>query len=108
MTECISLYFSTSLEEATYNKSFSNFATEASKVEGSEASGLEGGWGVETHKVDGEGDEMKMFGAFIGWPSVESHMEFRKNEKFPGVVAHLREGVEKIKVHHVAFKRFET
>jgi hypothetical protein len=39
---------------------------------------------------------------------VDSHMEFRKNEDFPKVVSHLREGTEKVKVHHVAFKRFEA
>jgi hypothetical protein len=108
VTECIALYFDQAFDEAAYGKSFSNFVTEAGKVQGSEASGLVGGWSVETHKFDGEGDDKKFFGAFIGWPSVESHMEFRKNEAFPSVVAHLREGVDKVKVHHVAFKRFKA
>ena len=91
-----------------YNKSFSTFVSEAGKVPDSGATGLIGGWGVETHKVDGEGEEKKFFGAFIGWPSVDSHMEFRKKAEFPGVVGHLREGSEKIKMHHVAFKRFQA
>jgi hypothetical protein len=108
VTECINLYFDSSLDEASYDKSFSTFVAEAGKIQGSEATGLVGGWGVETHRVDGEGDEKKYFGAFIGWPSVDSHMEFRKNEDFPQVVSHLREGTEKVKVHHVAFKRFEA
>lgn len=108
VTECISLYFDPTLDEASYDKSFSTFVAEAGKVQGSGATGLVGGWGVETHKVEGEGDEKKFFGAFIGWPSVDSHMEFRKKEEFPKVVGHLREGVEKVKMHHVAFKRFEA
>lgn len=108
VTECISLYFEPELNEATYDKSFASFVSEARKVQSSEAAGTSGGWSVETHKVDGEGEDKKFFGAFIGWPSVESHMEFRKVEQFPGIVAHLREGVQKIKVHHVAFQRFEA
>jgi hypothetical protein len=108
VTECISLYFDTSFDEATYNKSFSAFVSEAGKVSNSGAKGLVGGWGIETHKVDGEDEEKKLFGAFIGWPSVESHVEFRKTEEFPKVVANLREGVKKSKMYHVAFKRFEA
>ncbi|KAJ4384658.1 hypothetical protein N0V86_000259 [Didymella sp. IMI 355093] len=108
VTECISLYFDSSIDEASYDKSFSTFVTEAGKVQGSGATGLLGGWGVETHKVDGEGDEKKFFGAFIGWPSVDSHMEFRKKDDFPKVVAHLRGGAAKVKMHHVAFKKFEA
>lgn len=108
VTECISMYFDQSLAEASYDKSFAAFVTEAGKVQSSEASGFGGGWSVETHKSDGEGDDMKYFGAFIGWPSVESHMEFRKVKEFPGIAAHLREGVQKIKVHHVAFKRYQA
>lgn len=107
VTECVSLYFDTSLDTATYDKSFSAFLGEAEKVQGSEATGLLGGWGVETHKIDGEGEEKKFFGAFIGWPSVDAHMEFRKKEDFPKVVGFLREGTSGIKMHHVAFKRFE-
>lgn len=63
---------------------------------------------MEPQMFDHEGDEKKFFGAFIGWPSVEKHMEFRKTEEFPKIVGLLREGVDKVKVHHVAFKRFEV
>lgn len=108
VTECISLYFSPSIEESAYNKSFANFVAAAEKVQGSGAEEFVGGWGVEAQRFEKEGDEMKLFGAFVGWPSVENHMKFRAREEFPGVVAHLREGVEKVKVHHVAFKRFEA
>lgn len=108
VTECISLYFDTSYEETSYDKSFSTFVAEAGKIQGSEATGLTGGWSVETHKVDGESDEMKYFGAFIGWPSVDSHMEFRKKEDFPKVASHLRDGTKTVKMHHVAFKKFEA
>lgn len=108
VTECINLYFDRSFDEDTYNKSFSTFVSEAGKVSNSGATGLVGGWGVETHKVDDEDEEMKYFGAFIGWPSVKSHVEFRKTEEFPKVVANLREGVKKSKMYHVAFKKFEA
>lgn len=107
VTECVSLYFSPTLDEASYNKSFSTFVAETSKVQGCGVTGLAGRWGVETHKLDGEDDEKKLFGAFLGWPSVESHMEFREMEDFPRLVRHLREGVDNAKMHHVAFKRFE-
>lgn len=108
VTECISLYFQPSIEESVYEKSFANFVAAAEKVQGSGAEGIVGGWGVEKHRFEGEGEEMRLFGGFVGWPSVETHMRFREMEEFPAVVAHLREGVEKIKVHHVAFKRFEA
>ena len=109
VTECISLYFAPSASESAYNANFSAFVAEAGKVPGAGATGLVGGWGVETHRVDdGEGEEKKLFGAFVGWPSLESHMEFREKEEFARVVGHLREGVEKVKVHHVAFTEFEA
>lgn len=108
MTECVSLYFDATLEETSYDKSFSTFLAEAAKVQGSEATGIVGGWGVETHKIDQEGDEKKFFGAFIGWPTVDAHMDFRKKDEFPKVVGLLREGTAGIKMHHVAFKRFEA
>lgn len=108
VTECISLYFSPSIAEASYNSSFATFIAEVAKASNSEVTGLIGGWGIEMHRpAEDEGDK-KFFGAFVGWPSVESHMEFRKKEGFPGIVGHLKEGTEKVKVHHVAFKRFEA
>ena len=96
------------MEESTYEASFAKFVAAAEKVPDSGAEGMVGGWGVETQRFEGEGEEMKVFGGFIGWPSVERHMEFRGREEFPAVVGFLREGVGKVKVHHVAFKRFEA
>jgi quinol monooxygenase YgiN len=105
VTECLSLFFDPAVDEKTYNASFSTFAAEAAKVEGVGAMGLVGGWGVEEHEGE-DGGKKKFFGAFVGWPSVQKHGEFREREEFPRVVGFLREGTLGVKVHHVAFERF--
>ncbi|KAF1365221.1 hypothetical protein EJ07DRAFT_95252 [Lizonia empirigonia] len=109
VTECITLYHPLSVSEAAYNASFASFVGAAGRVADAGTLGLCGGWAVETQRGEGEreGVEKKAFGVFIGWPSVERHMEFRKREEFGGVAEYLREGVEKVKMHHVAFRRFE-
>lgn len=110
VTECISLYFPSSLEETTYNSSFAAFIVEVAKASDSGVTALIGGWGVETYKVAGGEGDNPFFGAFIGRPSVESHMhmEFRKKENFPETVGHLKEGAEETKMQHVVFKRVEA
>ncbi|KAJ4984094.1 hypothetical protein SVAN01_10450 [Stagonosporopsis vannaccii] len=107
VTECLSMYFDPSHDSATFDKSYLTFVAGMGRVQGSEATGFIGGWSVETHKVDGEGEEKKLFGAFIGWPTVEAHMELRKTEEFPKLVGYLRAGTSGIKMHHVAFRKYE-
>ncbi|KAF2685524.1 hypothetical protein K458DRAFT_416757 [Lentithecium fluviatile CBS 122367] len=107
-TECISLYFTSDHSTAAYDANWAAFVDTAGKVP-SEAQGLAGGWGVEEHEYAKEGEQggkKKFFGGFIGWPSVEAHMQFRKEEAFRGVVGHLRDGPVGIKVHHVHFRKF--
>ena len=66
-----------------------------------------GGWSIERHQhvALGEGVEGKMFAAFIGWPSVDAHMAFRKTPEFAAVIPLFREGIKGTAVHHVGFER---
>lgn len=48
----------------------------------------------------------RLFGGFIGWPSVEAHMKYREHEAFPEAIKWLRDGPKKIQVHHVEFETF--
>lgn len=107
----MSLWLEPDFDNATYDASFRAFADAAYKVPNVEASGLTGGWGIEEQKhanfgPEGEEGPAKLFGVFIGWPSVESHMEFRKSEHFPGVQGHMRVGPKAVAVHHTAFKKY--
>ncbi|KAH7341147.1 hypothetical protein BKA66DRAFT_434763 [Pyrenochaeta sp. MPI-SDFR-AT-0127] len=109
VTECVSAYFDPSQSEEEYNTNFNNFRSEAAKIPNVEAIGLEGGWSVETHQHEnlGEGVDGKLFAAFIGWPTVDSHMAFRKTEDFGKIIGHLRGGTKGIKMWHVAFTQYK-
>ncbi|KAF2121961.1 hypothetical protein BDV96DRAFT_537006 [Lophiotrema nucula] len=105
--ECLSLYFDPAYSTSEYDSNFENFKKEGEKT-AAEAKGITGGWGEEEHdKEEVEGGKAKLFAAFIGWPSVEAHLEYRKSEHFPGVVKHLRDGPKAVGVYHVAFQKFE-
>lgn len=71
-----------------------------------------GGWGIEEHKhenlgeKEGEEGPAKLFGVFVGWPSVEAHMKYRQTEVFPDVAKWLRDGPKGVQVHHVAFTKY--
>ncbi|KAH6637507.1 hypothetical protein C7974DRAFT_410984 [Boeremia exigua] len=106
VTECVSLYFDPATPPSAYDASFAAFVAEGAKVTGVVPTGMIGGWGVEAQKADDEGEEMRFFGVFIGWESVQAHMDFRASKEFPGVAKYLREGVGKAKMHHVALKRY--
>lgn len=73
-----------------------------------QARGLIGGWGVEPHQHEnlGEGVDGKLFAAFIGWPSVDAHAEFRKTDEFGKLIGYLREGAKGIRLWHVAFHQY--
>lgn len=109
-TECLSIYFEPDHSTSEYDDNFAKFIEAVGKVP-NETQGLTGGWGIEEQKheklgKEGEEGPAKLFGAFIGWPSVESHMKFREHEKFPEVVKYLRDGAKAIAVHHVHFRKF--
>ncbi|KAF2024696.1 hypothetical protein EK21DRAFT_117541 [Setomelanomma holmii] len=105
-----SLYYGKQVENpdvsqmAKYSKDgWGKFADEAAEVPGGQVQGMTGGWAIEPQQHDGA--ESKLFAAFIGWPSVGAHMEFRKTEGFGKITPLLRGGTKGIKVHHVAFVR---
>jgi hypothetical protein len=122
VTECISAYFPVDADQAKYSKEgWGKFGDEAAEIPGVQVqgtsfirvsiyivhslqtTGMTGGWSIESHHP--EGVESKLFAAFIGWPSVGAHMEFRKTDEFTKFVPLLRGGTKKIMVHHVAFVR---
>ncbi|KAF2738220.1 hypothetical protein EJ04DRAFT_60037 [Polyplosphaeria fusca] len=103
VTECIELFFEPSFGTAAYDANFAKFMEEGTK-HATDAQGLSGGWGEEEHDHPEIG-KAKHFGAFVGWPSVEAHMNFRATEVFPEVVKHLRDGPKGVKVYHVPFQK---
>jgi hypothetical protein len=121
VTECIRAHFAASQDEDAYLETgWGRFCHEAEKIEGTGAqgslidvtprcirtdvaAGLVGGWSIERHEYKDE--EGKLFAAFIGWPSVEAHMAFRKTEDFGRVVPLLRGEAKGIEVVHVEFVR---
>lgn len=67
------------------------------------------GWGVEDDfPMRGTGEERKgtVLFALIGWPSIDTHMQFRDTEAFKESVGLLRdmEGMVKLTMFHVKCK----
>jgi hypothetical protein len=54
--------------------------------------------------MEGEGN---MFTAFVGWPSVDAHLAFRKSEGFGKIIPLMRGGTKAVKVWHVAFTQYK-
>jgi hypothetical protein len=108
ITECISAFFAPEYSQSEYSQQFSTFKEEAAKIPDAQARGLVGGWSIERqqHGSLGEGIDGKMFAAFVGWPSVEAHLQFRKTEKFGNIIPLLRGGPKGLKVWHVAFTQY--
>ena len=110
VTECINAFFDPSYDQAQYTSQFAQFGEKAATIADITATGLAGGWSVETlpnDEVLGEGVKGHVFNTFIGWPSVEKHVEFRGSDAFGEVIPLLREGPKGAKMWHVAFERFE-
>ncbi|KAF2000395.1 hypothetical protein P154DRAFT_466070 [Amniculicola lignicola CBS 123094] len=109
VTECISIFFDSSISRSAYNANIDKFREEGT-AKAKDVIGMANGWVVEgqTHEKVEEGEEGKavQYTALIGWPSVEAHMEFRKTEEFSNVIGYLRDGPKGLKVHHVAFKKY--
>ncbi|KAF2813753.1 uncharacterized protein BDZ99DRAFT_436210 [Mytilinidion resinicola] len=103
ITEMVTLFFPASYAEADFNANFAKFkAIIDESAEG--AKGVVGGWSVE-EVPPAEGDA-KLFVGAIGWESIDAHMEFRKTEAFKEAIPLLREGSDKITMHHVKFAQF--
>jgi len=109
VTECINAFFAPDYNQEEYSSQFSTFRTMATEIPNVEAKGVIGGWSVEPQKHEslGEGVDGKLFAAFIGWPSVDAHMEFRKTEDFGKLIPHPRGGPKGMKVWHVAFQQYK-
>lgn len=108
VTECISLFFEFDYPASNYDKNWAEFVEKATKT-ADEAKGIIGGWAIEEqkHKLGGSEEvPAKLFGAFIGWPSVDAHMKYRESKAFPDVIQHLRDGPKALAVHHVEFQKF--
>lgn len=110
VTECISLFFEPSYPTSDYDKAWSTFVEQASKT-AKEAQGIAGGWAIEEqrHAKLGEGGgegPARLFGVFIGWPSVDAHMRYREQKEFKDVIVHLQDGPKALEARHVEFNRF--
>ncbi|KAE8824177.1 hypothetical protein PTNB85_08733 [Pyrenophora teres f. teres] len=109
VTECVNSFFEPTYDQSQYTTQFSQFGEKAAAIPDIEALGLAGGWGLEKlpHESLGEGVEGSVFNIFIGWPTVEAHMEFRGTQHFGEVMPLLRDGPKAMKMWHVAFEKFE-
>lgn len=105
VTECINAYFPETLDEASYLKNkWSAFVREVANIPNAGNKGMVGGFSIEpqTH----QGVQGRMFAAFIGWPSVEAHLQFRNTEEFGKMIGMLKEGSTGVEVSHTAFKKY--
>ncbi|KAG9191776.1 hypothetical protein G6011_10510 [Alternaria panax] len=109
VTECLNGFFSPDYPQNEYTSQFSKFRAQAAEMPHSGAKGVTGGWSVETHqhKNLGEGADGKLFAGFIGWSSLETHVEFRKTEDFMTITSLLRDGVKGMNIWHVAFQQYK-
>jgi hypothetical protein len=130
VTECINFYLPSD-PTPHFDQNWARFVEGAQEL-ANEARGFTGGWVLEDQEPDKvgklgenwellksliglsgakEGDESgqksKLFKGFIGWPSVQAHMDFRQHDKFGDVVKWLRDGPKKIEMCHVEFKLFK-
>jgi len=104
VTECVCAYFPSSQDGDAYvRENWLKFQAELAKMPGVEVQGMAGGWSTEPQTHDGT--EGKMFAAFVGWESVDAHLEFRKTEGFGRIIGLLRGGARGVEVHHTAFTR---
>jgi hypothetical protein len=62
--------------------------------------------GITHEEIEREGVEGKGAVLIIGWESVEKHMAFRESSTFKDNIALLRNGAQKVEMHHVQFMNF--
>ncbi|KAH8727141.1 hypothetical protein GQ44DRAFT_128633 [Phaeosphaeriaceae sp. PMI808] len=108
VTECITAYFAPDADPNTYiTKSWLPFQTSALAIPDSGAKGIIGGWAIERlpHEALGEGVEGQVFKAYVGWDSMESHMEFRETEAFAGLRPVMRGEMKGAQMYHVKLNK---
>lgn len=102
-------YFSSDISQAQKDAAFANVKefSEKGLNKCSDVKGFSFGWGVENDfpvRGGDEGQSGSVLAAFIGWTSIDAHMEFRETEPFKDNVGLLRrmEGVVKLAMFHVS------
>ncbi|KAH6629686.1 hypothetical protein C7974DRAFT_336357 [Boeremia exigua] len=109
VTECLSGYFSATYTSAEYDAQFAKFKDLVAKTPNVPSQGINGGWIIEPQKYESLGDGVEGKGrmTFIGWPSVESHVNFTKLEVFQKMAPLLGNGPQGATLWHVAFTQYK-
>lgn len=103
VTEIATFYFdSAPPSDALENAQKFGKMLEDEKTEGF----LGGAVGLTYEEIEREGVKGKGMVIAIGWESVDAHMKFRETATFKDNINLLRNGAEKIEMHHVAFMSF--
>ncbi|KFY57237.1 hypothetical protein V496_06511 [Pseudogymnoascus sp. VKM F-4515 (FW-2607)] len=109
VTEIMLAYFSSDISQVQKDAAFANVKefSENGLNKCSDVKGFSFGWGVENDfpvRGGDEGQTGSVLAAFIGWTSIDAHMEFRETEAFKDNVGLLRrmDGVVKLAMFHVS------
>jgi hypothetical protein len=97
VVEMLTLYFSTSVDQENFEKTWKSFA----QVADENAKGYVGsttGWIVEALEHEKVVGKARGFNAVIGWESVDAHMKYRDTEAFKGSIGSLREAATALSV----------
>lgn len=114
VTEVIILYFAPEILQAGKDAATArlNQYLEKSVKTWPDVKGVTSGWGVENDFPVRGGDEGQVgtiLTAFVGWPSIDAHEEFRKTEGFKegfGVLS-ATEGLAKLVTFHLSCRVIE-
>ncbi|KAK5094249.1 hypothetical protein LTS08_008668 [Lithohypha guttulata] len=93
VTEILNLYFPTDYSDADQNTLVENMKKMVSIIEkeATTQKASAGGWVVEDIEIPGTSEKGKCYQAFIGWDSVEAHMDFRNHQAFKDNIHLLRQ-----------------
>ena len=83
-TEILMVYFPSDYSQADQDKFVEDFKKLVKAIEDNADTyrGSAGGWVVEDIPIPGTSDKGKAYSAFIGWRSMEDHMQFRDTKTF--------------------------
>ncbi len=104
--ETLVMYFPSDYSQADQDK-FEESIKKLVKVVEDNAetyTGSAGGWVVEELPIPGTEEKGKAYAAFIGWTSVQAHMDFRETQAFKDNAHHLRgaKDLKKLTVIHTS------
>lgn len=101
VTECLTLYHPTNPSVSAFEEKWQNFHSTAEKyAEGYRSSSA--GWIAE--ELEYKGEKAAGFAIFIGWDSVDAHINYRETAHFKETIAPIREGLKGIEAHHVTLQ----